>query len=81
MSYNRKWLVLAYYPSHDRIVRKAFDNLTDAREEFRAIRADFRRMYGTDNTEATEREAGALVSFRIYTEDYTGTAYVEIVKI
>ena len=35
--------------------------------------ADFHGMYGTDNAEAVTREAGAFVSFRMYT--------VEIVKI
>lgn len=43
--------------------------------------ADFRKMYGTDNVEAVTRVAGAFVSFRMYTEEYTGTAYVEIIKI
>lgn len=45
------------------------------------LMADFRKMYGTDNVEAVTRVAGAFVSFRMYTEEYTGTAYVEIVKI
>lgn len=78
---NIKYMVLAYYPSLDRIVRKVFDKMSDAQKEFRDILADFHEMYGTDNAEATTREAGASVSFRMYTEEYTSTAYVEIVKI
>lgn len=81
MMNENKWLVLAYYPSLDRIVRKAFDKLADAQAEFRAIVADFRGMYGTDNEEDATRGAGAFVSFRMYTDGYTGTAYVEMVKI
>lgn len=76
-----KWLVLAYYPSLDRIVRKVFDNLADAQAEFRAIVADFRGMYWGDNNEDGTRRAGAFVSFRMYIPEFTGTAYVEIVKI
>lgn len=71
---NIKYVVLAYYPSLDRIKRVVYANLSDAQ-------ADFRKMYGTDNEEAVTREAGAFVSFRMYTEAYTGTAYVEIVRI
>lgn len=78
---NIKYMVLAYYPSLDRIVRKVFDKLSDAQKEFRDILADFHGMYGTDNAESVTREAGAFVSFRMYTEVYTGTAYVEIIKI
>lgn len=76
-----KYMVLAYYPSLDRIKRELFANLADAQAGFRDIVADFRKMYGTDNAESATREAGAFVSFRMYTEAYTGTAYVEIVKI
>lgn len=78
---NIKYVVLAYYPSLDRIKRVVYANLSDAQAGFRDIVADFRKMYGTDNAESTTREAGAFVSFRMYTESYTGTAYVEIVKI
>ena len=78
---NIKYVVLAYYPSLDRIKREFFANLSDAQAGFRDIVADFRKKYGTDNAETTTREAGAFVSFRMYTEEYTGTAYVEIVKI
>lgn len=74
-------MVLAYYPSLDRIVRKVFDNLADAQAEFRAIVADFRGMYWGDNNEDGTRRAGAFVSFRMYIPEFTGTAYVEIVKI
>lgn len=73
---NIKYVVLAYYPSLDRIKREFFANLAAAQAGFRDIVADFHKMYGTDNA-----EAGAFVSFRMYTEEYTGTAYVEIVKI
>lgn len=55
--------------------------MSDAQKEFRDILADFHGMYGTDNAAVTTREAGAFVSFRMYTEEYTSTAYVEIVKI
>lgn len=78
---NIKYMVLAYYPSLDRIKRVVYANLSDAQAGFRDIVADFRKMYGTDNAESATREAGAFVSFRMYTEEYTGTAYVEIVKI
>lgn len=78
---NIKYVVLAYYPGLDRIKRVVCANLEDAQAGFRDIVADFRKMYGTDNAEATTREAGAFVSFRMYTEAYTGTAYVEIIKI
>ncbi len=78
---NIKYVVLAYYPSLDRIKREFFANLAAAQAGFRDIVADFHKMYGTDNAEATTREAGAYVSFRMYTEEYTGTAYVEIIKI
>lgn len=81
MNYKIKYMVLAYYPSIDRIKRVVCANLEDAQAGFRDIVADFRKMYGTDNAEAVTREAGAFVSFRMYTEVYTGTAYVEIVKI
>ena len=74
-------MVLAYYPSIDRIKRVVYANLADAQAGFRDIVADFRKMYGTDNAESVTREAGAFVSFRMYTEEYTGTAYVEIIKI
>ena len=74
-------MVLAYYPSIDRIKRVVYANLADAQAGFRDIVADFRKMYGTDNVEAVTRVAGAFVSFRMYTEEYTGTAYVEIVRI
>lgn len=74
-------MVLAYYPSLDRIKRVVYANLAAAQAGFRDIVADFRKMYGTDNAEATTREAGAYVSFRMYTEEYTSTAYVEIIKI
>lgn len=74
-------MVLAYYPSLDRIKRVVCANLADAQAGFRDIVADFRKMYGTDNAESATREAGAFVSFRMYTEAYTGTAYVEIIKI
>lgn len=76
-----KYVVLAYYPSLDRIKRVVCANLADAQAKFRDIVAEFHGMYGTDNAEATTRESGAFVSFRMYTEEYTGTAYVEIVKI
>lgn len=78
---NNKYMVLAYYPSIDRIKRVVYANIADAQAGFRDIVADFRKMYGTDNAESGTREAGAFVSFRMYTEAYTGTAYVEIVKI
>lgn len=78
---NIKYMVLAYYPSFDRIKRVVYANLSDAQAGFRDIVADFRKMYGTDNAESATREAGAYVSFRMYTESYTGTAYVEIIKI
>lgn len=78
---NIKYMVLAYYPSLDRIKRVVCANLADAQAGFRDIVADFRKMYGTDNAESATREAGAFVSFRMYTEAYTGTAYVEIIKI
>lgn len=78
---NIKCMVLAYYPSHDRIKRVVCANLADAQARFRDTVADFRKMYGTDNEEAATREAGAFVSFRMYTEEYTSTAYVEIIKI
>lgn len=78
---NIKYMVLAYYPSIDRIKRVVCANLADAQAGFRDIVADFRKMYGTDNAESVTREAGAFVSFRMYTEAYTGTAYVEIIKI
>lgn len=81
MNYKIKYMVLAYYPSLDQIKRVVCANLEDAQAGFRDIVADFRKMYGTDNAEAVTREAGAFVSFRMYTEEYTGTAYVEIVKI
>lgn len=81
MNYKIKYMVLAYYPSLDRIKRVVYANLADAQAGFRDIVADFRKMYGTDNAESATREAGAFVSFRMYTEEYTGTAYVEIVKI
>lgn len=74
-------MVLAYYPSFDRIKRVVCANMADAQARFRDIVADFRKMYGTDNVESATREAGAFVSFRMYTEAYTGTAYVEIIKI
>lgn len=76
-----KYMVLAYYPSLDRIKRVVYANLADAQARFRDIVADFRKMYGTNNAESATREAGAFVSFRMYTEAYTSTAYVEIVKI
>lgn len=76
-----KYMVLAYYPSLDQIKRVVCANLADAQAGFRDIVADFRKKYGTDNAESVTREAGAFVSFRMYTEAYTGTAYVEIVKI
>lgn len=76
-----KYMVLGYYPSLDRIKRELFANLAAAQAGFRDIVADFRKMYGTDNVEAVTRVAGAFVSFRMYTEEYTGTAYVEIIKI
>lgn len=75
------YMVLAYYPSIDRIKRVVCANLADAQAGFRDIVADFRKTYGTDNAESVTREAGAFVSFRMYTEEYTGTAYVEIIKI
>ena len=78
---NIKYMVLAYYPSLDRIKRVVYANLSDAQARFHNIMADFRKMYGTDNAETTTREAGAFVSFRMYTEEYASTAYVEIVKI
>lgn len=78
---NIKYVVLAYYPSIDRIKRVVCVNLEDAQAGFRDIVADFRKMYGTDNVESATREAGAFVSFRMYTEAYTSTAYVEIIKI
>lgn len=78
---NIKYVVLAYYPSIDRIKRVVYANIADAQAGFRDIVADFRKMYGTDNVESATREAGAFVSFRMYTEAYTSTAYVEIVKI
>ena len=78
---NIKYVVLAYYPSLDRIKRELFANLAAAQTKFRDIVADFRKMYGTDNAESATREAGAFVSFRMYTEEYTSTAYVEIIKI
>ena len=78
---NIKYVVLAYYPSLDRIKRVVYANLEDAQAGFRDIVADFRKMYGTDNVESATREAGAFVSFRMYTEAYTSTAYVEIIKI
>ena len=78
---NIKYVVLAYYPSLDQIKRVVYANLADAQAGFRDIVADFRKMYGTDNAAAVTREAGAFVSFRMYTEAYTSTAYVEIVKI
>ena len=81
MNYKIKYMVLAYYPSIDRIKRVVCANLEDAQARFRDIVADFRKMYGTDNVESATREAGAFVSFRMYTEEYTSTAYVEIVKI
>ena len=74
-------MVLAYYPSLDRIKRELFANLAAAQTKFRDMVADFRKMYGTDNAESATREAGAFVSFRMYTEAYTSTAYVEIIKI
>ena len=76
-----KYMVLAYYPSIDRIKRVVCPNLAAAQAGFRNIVADFRKMYGTNNVESATREAGAYVSFRMYTEAYTGTAYVEIIKI
>ena len=76
-----KYMVLAYYPSLDRIKRVVYANLAAAQAGFRNIVADFRKMYGTNNVESATREAGAYVSFRMYTEAYTGTAYVEIIKI
>lgn len=81
MNYKINYMVLAYYPSLDRIKRVVCANLADAQAGFRDIVADFRKMYGTDNAESATREAGAFVSFRMYTEEYTGTAYVEIIKI
>ena len=78
---NIKYVVLAYYPSIDRIKREVCANLDDAQAGFRDIVADFRKMYGKDNAESATREAGAFVSFRMYTEAYTSTAYVEIIKI
>ena len=78
---NIKYVVLAYYPSIDRIKREVCANMAAAQARFRDIVADFRKMYGTDNAEAATREAGAFVSFRMYTEEYTSTAYVEIIKI
>ena len=81
MNYKIKYMVLAYYPSLDRIKRVVCANMADAQARFRDIVADFRKMYGTDNVEAVTRVAGAFVSFRMYTEEYTGTAYVEIIKI
>lgn len=48
--------------------RVVYANLADAQADFRDIVADFRKMYGTDNAEAGTREAGAFVSFRMYTE-------------
>ena len=78
---NIKYVVLAYYPSIDRIKREVCANLADAQARVRDIVADFRKMYGKDNAEAATREAGAFVSFRMYTEAYTSTAYVEIIKI
>ena len=78
---NIKYMVLAYYPSIDRIKREVCANMAAAQARFRDIVADFRKMYGTDNAEAATREAGAFVSFRMYTEAYTSTAYVEIIKI
>ena len=80
MNYKIKYMVLAYYPSLDRIKRVVCANMAAAQAGFRDIVADFRKMYGTDNAEAVTREAGAFVSFRMYTEAYTGTAYVEIIK-
>lgn len=74
-------MVLGYYPSIDRIKRELFANLAAAPAGFRDMVADFRKMYGTDNVETTTREAGAFVSFRMYTEEYASTAFVEIVKI
>lgn len=74
-------MVLAYYPSLDQIKRVVYTNLSDAQAGFRDIVADFRKMYGTDNAESATREAGAFVSFRMYSEEYTGSAYVEIIKI
>ena len=76
-----KYVVLAYYPSLDQIKRVVCANLADAQAGFRDIVADFRKMYGTDNEESATIEAGAFVSFRMYTEAYTSTAYVEIIKI
>ena len=76
-----KYMVLAYYPSIDQIKRVVCANMADAQAGFRDIVADFRKMYGADNAESATREAGAFVSFRMYTEEYTGTAYVEIIKI
>lgn len=81
MNYKIKYMVLAYYPSIDRIKRVVCANMADAQARFRDIVADFRKMYGTDNVAAVTRVAGAFVSFRMYTEEYTGTAYVEIIKI
>ena len=81
MNYKIRYMVLAYYPSIDRIKRVVCANMADAQASFRDIVADFRKMYGTDNVEAVTRVAGAFVSFRMYTEEYTGTAYVEIIKI
>lgn len=42
-------MVLAYYPSLDRIKRELFANLAAAQAGFSDIVADFRKMYGTDN--------------------------------
>lgn len=81
MNYKINYMVLGYYPSIDRIKREFFANLAAAPAGFRDMVADFRKMYGTDNVEAVTRVAGAFVSFRMYTEEYTGTAYVEIIKI
>ena len=78
---NIKYVVLAYYPSLDQIKRVVCANLSDAQAGVRDMVADLRKSYGTDNVEAVTREAVAFVSFRMYTEAYTGTAYVEIIKI
>ena len=72
---NIKYVVLAYYPSLDQIKRVVCANLSDAQAGFRDMVADFRKMYGTDNVEAVTREAGAFVSFRMYSLNpcFTGT--------
>lgn len=55
-------MVLAYYPSIDRIKRVVCANMADAQARFRDIVADFRKMYGTDNAERSRVRQG--LSFR-----------------